>query len=180
MLERVWEKNKGIFRCIVGQVLFDRSSTEDVLQEAFTRVLQAKKAFTDEDEAHRYLRRVVFNTAIDHYRRFNRHDALVKSVSSLRQESLSPLTILIQEEEKELENSLLVEMRKALKSLSPKQKQAIDVMFSRNGQKLKEICREKNIPYSTLRSRLISAVDQIRKKLKNRGFNLDPKGVRGS
>ncbi len=103
VLERVWEKNQNIFRCIVGQILFDRSSTDDVLQEAYARTLQAKKAFTDEEEAHRYLRRVVWNTAIDYYRRFSRQNSLIKSVSSVRQESPNPLTILIREEETELE-----------------------------------------------------------------------------
>ena len=180
MLERVWEKNQNIFRCIEGQILFDRSSTDDVLQEAYARTLQAKKAFTDEEEAHRYLRRVVWNTAIDYYRRFSRQNSLIKSVSSVRQESPNPLTILIREEETELESSLLIEMRKAFKGLSPKQKQAIDLVFSRNGQKLKEICKEKNIPYSTLRSRMISAIDQIRSHLKARGFDLDSKGVKRS
>ena len=91
------------------------------------------------------------------------------------QEPLNPLNILIREEEEKLESSLLVEMRKILKTLPPKQKEAIDLVFSRNGQKLKEICEEKNIPYSTLRSRMLSAIDRIRKQLKSKGHYQDCK-----
>lgn len=170
MLERIWQQNQGILRCIVRQILFDRSAVDDVLQEAFMRVLQSKKTFATENDAYQYLRRVVLNTAIDHYRRLVRRNSLARSQPKLVKHSPSPLALLIHEEQEHLQNRLFVEMGRSLERLPAEQKQAIDLMFSRNGKKLKEICQEKKIPYSTLRSRMMAAIDQIRRDLKAKGL----------
>lgn len=173
MLEKVWKERLGILRAMVRHILFDHSSIDDVLQDAFARLLKSRKTFRSEEEAYHYSRKVVFNTAIDHYRQLTRHSTFVRSSPSFRREPPTPLALLIREEEEEFQNSLLIEMRKALRALPLEQKQAIDLIFSRNGKKLKDICQENEIPYSTLRSRMMAGVDQIRRQLRGRGF-LEP------
>ena len=160
------------------QILFDHSSIDDVLQDTFARLLQKNKSFANEKEAFRYLRRAVLNTAIDYYRRLNRQNALTKFSSLNPEETSNPLTTLIRREDEQRQNLLLLEIKKALKTLPPKQKEAIDLIFSRNGQKLQEICEEKRIPYFTLRSRMLSAVDHIRKQLKTKGLYQDGREVK--
>ena len=170
MLVRVWQENQGILQSIVRNILLDRSIVEDVLQEAFARLLQSNRHFPNERETYNYVRRVVLNTTIDYYRRLNRRNSQQRMfLAASSRDHPNPLTLLIREEEDELQTSVLKEVDKALKTLSREQKRAIDLVFHRNKKKLKEICKETGIPYSTLRSRVMAGIDQIRKQLKAKG-----------
>lgn len=173
MLEKVWRKNQGLFRSIVRTVLFDLSSTDDVLQEAFARLLQCKKSFSSEREAFQYLRRVVFSTTIDHYRRMTRQELLLKNPYLTSREQPDPLNLLIREEEEELQTSLVGEICKVVRQLPREQREAIELMFGHPHKRLKEMCKQKGIPYSTLRSRMIAAIDQIRTQLRAKGIYRD-------
>lgn len=173
MLERVWREHQGLFRSIVRTILFDLSSTEDVLQEAFARILQCQKNFSSEREAFQYLRRVVFSTTIDHYRRMTRQELLLKNPYLAAREQPDPLNLLIREEEEELQTSLVGEIRKVVRKLPNEQREAIELTFGHPHKRLKEMCKQKGIPYSTLRSRMIAALDQIRNQLRAKGIYRD-------
>lgn len=178
MLERIWRKNQAILRSIVHNILIDPSGVEDVLQEAFAKLLRSNTSLYTEQEAYSYIRRVVLNTTIDHYRSSKRRNAhFTNSVGSVGtnschscQNQANPLTLLIEKENEKLQNSILEEVRKTLKELPPEQKEAIDITFNRNHAKIKDICQERGIPYSTLRSRVTAGIDRIRNRLRAKGF----------
>jgi DNA-directed RNA polymerase specialized sigma24 family protein len=65
----------------------------------------------------------------------------------------------------EEQDSILKEVRKTLGKLSPEQREAIDIAFNRHHRKIKDICTEKGIPYSTIRSRVTAGLDHIRRQL---------------
>ncbi|MDA2923582.1 RNA polymerase sigma factor [Acidobacteria bacterium AH-259-G07] len=175
MLERIWRKNQAILRSIVHNILIDPSGVEDVLQEAFAKLLRSNTGLYTEQEAYNYIRRVVLNTTIDHYRFSKRRNTrFTNSVEAnschLSQNQANPLTLLIEKENEKLQNSILEEVRKTLEELPSEQKEAIDITFNRNHARIKDICKERGIPYSTLRSRVTAGIDRIRNRLKAKGF----------
>ena len=46
----------------------------------------------------------------------------------------------------------------------------VDITFNRNHQKIKDLCKEKGIPYSTVRSRMTAGIDRIRRRLQAKGI----------
>ena len=162
---------------MIGTVLFDQSSIDDVMQEAFVRVLQSRKDFSDRKEAFHYLRKTVFSTTIDSYRRLRRcHKKVVSCYSSpesilgLPQNELDPLAHLILEEQAEQKRQLVRQIKAAVASLPPSQKQAIELFYGRGKKRrLKEVCQDSGIPYSTLRSRMMRGIKSIRVQLHEKG-----------
>jgi len=73
-------------------------------------------------------------------------------------------------EKDEAKKSILKEVRKTLGELPPEQREAIDIAFNRNHRKIKDICTEKGIPYSTIRSRVTAGIDHIRRQLTVKGI----------
>jgi RNA polymerase sigma factor (sigma-70 family) len=168
-LAELWERNKSILQAIVKTVLFDHSVIEDVLQDAFTQVMIRAPEFESEQEAYNYARRAVINTAINHYRRSKRDFSLVQALKTQQSEldERTPLVVMMESEQEQVEAAVMRELGPALNRLSLDRREALDLVFGRT-DKLKDICREKGIPYNTLRSRVLSAVDQIRKHLRVR------------
>ncbi len=147
---------------------------DDVLQEAFVKLLESKKHFSSPNEAYNYMRKVVLNTSIDHYRSLRRRQKAYSlnpgNFSSPSSHAPSPLNLLIEKEKGEVEDSILKEIRKTLGKLSPEQREAIDIAFNRDHRKIKDICTEKGIPYSTVRSRVTAGIDHIRRQLIIKGI----------
>ncbi|MCH7805045.1 MAG: RNA polymerase sigma factor [Acidobacteria bacterium] len=173
MLERLWHKNQAILRSLVRNILVDPSSVDDVLQESFIKLLNSNKQFFNQNEAYNYMRKVVLNTTIDHYRCLRRRNAYSLNSGNpypLSSSAPNPLNLLIEKEKDEVRNSILKEVRKTLGKLPPEQREAIDIAFNRNHRKIKDICTEKAIPYSTIRSRVTAAIDQIRRQLTVKGI----------
>jgi len=146
---------------------------DDVLQEAFIKLLESNKRFSNKNEAYNYMRKVVLNTSIDHYRcrrRRNAYSLNPGNPASLSSSAPNPLNLLIENERDEVKNSILKEVRKTLGKLPPEQKEAIDIAFNRNHRKIKDICTERAIPYSTIRSRVTAGIDHIRRQLTLKGI----------
>ncbi len=146
---------------------------DDVLQEAFVKLLESNKHFSTPNEAYNYMRKVVLNTSIDHYRCLRRQKAYslnTGNLSSLSSNAPNPLNLLIEKEKGEVKQSILKEIRKTLGELSPEQREAIDIAFNRNHRKIKDICTEKGIPYSTIRSRVTAGIDHIRRRVTVKGI----------
>ena len=173
LLERLWRKNQAILRSLIRNMLIDPSRVDDVLQESFVKLLESNKHFSNKNEAYNYMRKVVLNTSIDHYRCLRRRNAYSLNPgnpASLFSSAPNPLNLLIEKERDEVKNSILKEVRKTLGELPPAQKEAIDIAFNRNHRKIKDICTEKAIPYSTIRSRVTAGIDHIRRQLTVKGI----------
>lgn len=163
---------------MVRAVVSDPSSVEDVLQEAFLRVLRTRRRFANRQEAYNYLRRAVLNTSIDSYRRLQRQNSRFDTQNGERrtqryaERGSDPLSLILIREASERHSRLVREVEKALHSLQPKQREAVEVFFRRESTlKLKEFCQEQGVPYSTLRSRMLQGIDQIREHLRKRGIS---------
>ncbi len=175
MLERIWYEKQPVFRSIVVRMLLDPSRVDDILQEAFAHVLASGRAFPTEADAYRYIRRVVSNTTIDHYRASKRaldcfSTETIFVYSEPRSSQPSPLTTLLKNEFARSRSELLEEVSRALTDLPPDQREAILLILGPRPRKLTEMCSEIGVPYSTLRSRMIAGLERIRRKLKVKGL----------
>lgn len=177
MLLEIWLANQAKFRAIVRTFFLDHSLVEDVLQEAFTRILQGKPDFGSEMEATNYLRRSVINTTIDKYRKhrrraqfLNRHNTRIQLREASEETSPEgPLNRLLENEESLTNQQLRNAVSRAMKDLPPKQRDAIEAFFHGTRGNMKEFCNEAGVPYSTLRSRMLSGIDKIRESLRKNG-----------
>ncbi|GAB4243593.1 MAG: sigma-70 family RNA polymerase sigma factor [Acidobacteriota bacterium] len=171
VLEEVWKQYHAALRACAAAVAPEAEAPEDILQEAYLRAVQAGRSFPSAQEAFHYLRRVVISTAIDHVRKAKRRpepvayeEATPYFHSSL--DSRDPLDLLIREEEASARIRLVNEVHHALHLLPEEQRQAIAHFFAPDGRgHLMRSCQELGIPYSTLRSRMLRGIDNLRRIL---------------
>ena len=174
MLERVWQKKYTALRSIVRGFLFDDARVEDILQDALSQVLASGRSFPDEMETYRYLRRSVFNASIDRYRASRRRVYLPLPEEPgdfklpIHSKPSDPLFLLLQREKQSLKRAVLREISVAMSELPDVQQEAIRMIMGPREMKLKDLCRIKGIPYSTLRSRMLAGVERLRRRLKTR------------
>jgi len=163
-----------VFRAVAASVVHQPEHTEDVLQEAFARLLRRNRTFKTKAEAFHYIRTTVLNTAIDCYRRLRRQRKVqVNEISEDIQpgdDSYNPFGLLIEEQESEGRNRLLREVNKALRELPAQDQDALAVFFDRRPNRtMKQACLDRGIAYSTLRGRMLRSIDRIRQHLRETG-----------
>lgn len=178
-LVRVWKEHERSLRALARRVAWSRDVVEDVLQESFLRILKSKRRFSCKEEVYNYARKAVVTAAIDLNRNARKHyeyecGADVGDRAAAVGEQLeSPLDTLVREERATAYGTVASHLRQALRRLPLKQREAIDFFFRRRKEKkLKVLCREWGVPYSTLRSRMLQGIDRLRKDLKEQGIDV--------
>ena len=170
LTDQVWEENQRLFRSIAIAIVKNPADIDDVLQETYRRVLKAPYEITNPEEAFYYLKKSVRNTAIDWNRKSFRRNLTVKEqvsdydrLESLRASGESPRSRLLEKERKQSDATFITEVHLAIEELPEKQRDALKAFFSiGESPPPKELCVIKNIPYSTLRSRMVRGIDMIR------------------
>lgn len=173
----MWRANCSLFRSIVSSILADKSQVEDALQEAFAKVFRSGRQFGSEAQAFCFIRKAVYNASIDQLRRTTRRnkrfqlsDDPVRHDRRAGEGSDDPLSHLVRAEVRGHRQTCLMEVKKGMRQLSPAQRQAIRLMFDRNGRPIKKTCQELGIPYSTVRSRMLAAIQVLRRRLAAKGL----------
>lgn len=164
-------------RSLAQSVIRDPSRIDDILQEAYARTLKSGREFATPTDALRYLRTAVLTTAIDAYRRMRRHQKTFPkriveeppATGSLARDD--PLTLLLKQQAGGEWDQLVETVLSAVHRLPLPQKEAIEFFFGPRRSGLKEVCRETGVPYSTLRSRMLKGIDQIRELLREQGVD---------
>ncbi len=173
LINKVWEEHQRLFRSIVFAIIRNPADIDDVLQETYRRILKTSHETTNPEEAFYYLKKSVRNTAIDWNRKAFRRNITVKEqvsdyerLEELRSSGENPLSSLLEQERKCGEADFLCEVYLAIEKLPETQQDAVKAFFSIEGfPSSKEFCSINDIPYSTLRSRMVKGIDNIRKIL---------------
>ena len=135
-----------------------RSDAEDVLQEAWIKVFRHIKSFSEHNSFEGWLRRIVVNTAITHYRRNQKH-AFQLDVDEVH---ATPADL---DAFKELDFTK-EELAKAIAQL-PKGYGMVFNMYVIEGYKHKEIAEELGIDLNTSKSQLSRARKYLQGILEN-------------
>jgi RNA polymerase sigma factor (sigma-70 family) len=176
-LVEVWERYQSVLRRIPKSILIDHSLIDDVLQDAFANILSSERKWESEAEAYNYVRRAVINMTISYYRRLRKDYQGLRAAEFTDRDIRTPLAAMLDREDERAQLLLMAEVRTLIDGLKPNQKEALDLIFDRQ-QRVKEACLEAGIPYSTLRSRVVSAVDRIRRRLREKGLLSDASEVK--
>ena len=94
------------------------------------------------------------------------------------EESLSIAQRLIDKEKSATQSTILEEVRKTMQELPSVQREALEIAFNGKSRKLRDVCREKGNPYSTVRSRITAGIDRIQRRLKAKGVDRTFEAVR--
>ena len=170
LIDKIWEENQRLFKSIVVAIINKPADIDDVLQETYRRVLKTPYKITSPEEAFYYLKKSVRNTSIDWNRKSFRRNLTVKEqvsnyerLEGLRSTEENPLSQLLQQERRQSDTSFIAAVYLAIEELPEKQRESVKAFFSiGNSSSPKELCFVKNIPYSTLRSRMVKGIDSIR------------------
>lgn len=179
MLERLWQENESSLRAVVGTVISDSAAIDDVMQEAYLRILRFGFTHLNNGGTDRFMRKVVWSTTIDLYRRRRHSKETVLCPCLPTKSPPSPLATLLRHEEGLLRRRIWDEVEEALQDLPPDLKQAIDCYFDSDERPIREACSRLGLSYSTLRSRMLAAVERIRRRLKRKGLYEPYQQLRG-
>ncbi|MBI4482639.1 MAG: sigma-70 family RNA polymerase sigma factor [Acidobacteria bacterium] len=172
-LAKIWEEHGHLWLHIARSIVRNPADAEDVVQEAYRRLLSSAATFSDETAALRYFKRIVINTAINYYNSFHRERERSEGWEAAqgRAAGKTPYDQYEEEERSRRQELLCREALAALHSLPATQRRAIQEMLLQDEPRtLTEVSRAQGLSVSTLRSQLMSGVKKIRKKLRKKGL----------
>lgn len=165
MLERIWRENYRLLRHIAARIHRDSTRVDDIMQDAFLRMLEQRK---HPRVGVAYVRAVVRNTAIEHYRKELR--GRLPAELATRPGPPTPYEVLLGREEDHCRARVVKRAASLTKRLPQQQKQAVRLVFFRNGHTLTHVCAENGEATSTVWSRMRMALKEIRRDLEDCGL----------
>jgi len=154
--KRLYDKFSNKMFSICLRYSSDYHSAEDILQEGFTKAYKNLKKFRFEGSFEGWLRRIIVNTAIEHYRK-NVHMYPILDVGNTEQEKVHDHTL------EQLEAKDIINM---VKSLSPGY-QTVFNLYVIEGYPHKEISKMLHISEGTSKSQLARARYLLQKMILN-------------
>jgi RNA polymerase sigma factor (sigma-70 family) len=166
LLLQTFEDNRAEFRKVAYIIYPDASEVDDILQDTFISVFR-RLSRGEHPQVYALLKRSVVNTAITYLRKSRSADKLFSPLGphdTSRASTISPEKRLLLQDRA----LLYPRVRRLVKRLSPREREAIEVYFLRGERRrgsLQDYCSEKGIPYSTFRSRMLSGLSHLKAKL---------------
>ena len=161
-----YQRYKSRFFGVCWRYANTREDAEDIFQEALIKVFKHIKEVRDSRDISAWVRRIIVNTAINHYRKQVDFDGIDK----LTDEMLMPFDnnddILMQLNNKELMETLsnvLLEL--------PNGARIVFNMYVMEGYTHPEIAAQLQIAEGTSKSQLFFAKKYIQEKLKKKGYS---------
>ena len=149
VVEHLYERSQRRLRAVAARYVGD--DAEDVVQDAFVKVLRCGDAFRGDAAPLTWVSRIVVNASIDRCRRRGRWDHLYPHLTSPRATAAAGL-----------EESFAI--RTALRCLTKDQRRVF-VLYHVVGYTHREISRRLAIPTGTSKSRLADARRRLRQAL---------------
>jgi RNA polymerase sigma-70 factor (ECF subfamily) len=135
----------------------DKTEAEDILQEAFFKILKSMKEYSGKGHFENWMKKIVVNTAITYFHREKKHyyhDEIESVNDAELQFTLSP--------DKELDEQELYNLLKRM----PQGYRIIFNMYAIEGYKHKEIAEKLGIEESTSKSQYLRAKNWLLKEMK--------------
>ncbi len=163
--EWLYERHKAALYRYLLRLCRDRSTTDDVFQEVWGRVIRSRKRYQVRAKFATFLYRIAHNCAMDQFRqRARRHDAQSEPVED-RVDSL-PAPDNAQPDHQLAVEQFRGAFQRALDRL-PEEQRAVFVLYEESGLSLEEIGEITGVGIETAKSRLRYAVNKLRKSLES-------------
>jgi RNA polymerase sigma-70 factor, ECF subfamily len=137
----------------------DHDEAEDIMQEAFLKIFQNIASFRNEGSFEGWMKRVMINHALNHYRRQKKQPFLEDI------DSISETDILDRDEQPLLPAPVSAEQLTTLIQLLPPGYRMVFNMYVFEEFSHKEISRELNISENTSKTQLLKARRMLRKRI---------------
>lgn len=142
---------------ICTRYIEDKSEAEDILQEAFLKILKNIKEYSGKGHFENWMKRIVINTAITYYHKHKKHyfhDDIADTSEDNFQFNLTPDAEYSVKELHELLNRM------------PEGYRIVFNLFAIEGYKHKEIAEQLNIDESTSKTQYLRAKNWLIKEMK--------------
>ncbi len=161
-----YQRYKSRFFGVCWRYANTREDAEDIFQEALIKVFKHIKEVRDAKDVSAWVRRIIVNTAINHYRKQVEFD----DIADLTDDVLMPFDnnddILMQ-----LNNKELMEVLSTILSELPNGARIVFNMYVMEGYTHPEIAIQLQIAEGTSKSQLFFAKKYIQEKLKKKGYS---------
>lgn len=162
-----YQRYKSRFFGVCWRYANNREDAEDIFQEALIKVFKHIKEVRDAKDVSAWVRRIIVNTAINHYRKKVTFD----DVENLSDEALLPFDTH-DEIVSQLNNKELMEVLNTVLSELPNGARIVFNMYVMEGYTHPEIAAQLEIAEGTSKSQLFFAKKYIQEKLKKKGFSV--------
>jgi RNA polymerase sigma-70 factor (ECF subfamily) len=159
------ERHRGMVYTTVFGVLRHHGDAEDVCQDVFVQAITKIDKLENAPSFSGWLRTIARNTAINKKRSRKWEISGIGEIPESKSDAQSPLMGVVDGEEKR-------RVRQALRHLR-EQDQEILIALYFDGQSLREISRQLEIPEGTVKSRLHAALRRAKQELGSMGFAAD-------
>ncbi|MBT1703169.1 sigma-70 family RNA polymerase sigma factor [Chryseosolibacter indicus] len=138
-----------------------KEKTDEITQEVFIKVHQSLHTLNDDKKILSWLKKIIYNTLIDHYRAENRFQ-------------IAELSDLMQPDDSADEEGFsdVVQCIEALIELMPPEERSLLMAIEVQGVSQTEYAQQHNLPISTVKSRIQRAREKLRTKITSNCFLL--------
>jgi RNA polymerase sigma-70 factor (ECF subfamily) len=150
------------------RMLRNRDDAEDALQESFIKTYNAimKSRFEERSKFSTYLYRIVYNTAVDHYKKLKK-----AAYAEMDDEEFINIDIHYKAESNVTDREIRNLVNTYLSEL-PQKYSVILTMFYINGLSHEEICQTLSLPLGTVKNRIFRAKEKL-KEIILKHYSLD-------
>lgn len=167
LINKLFEEYEQMMYDVALSILLNKSDAEDVVQEAFSWLINNTEAVSDfsDNEKRFYLAGMVKHISLNYIKKKKRHP--IENINEY-EELASNYSV----EETALDNIMIDEIKQALRELSASD-YSLMYLYLIMQMKPSEIAKELKIPEKNIRSQVRYAKKRLIKILKRRGFNYD-------
>ncbi len=174
LLERLAAEQPQVWRKLARRILGEHPMIEDLIQECWQRLLKSRTSFSDYDQLRRYFCAVLINRALDYRKQLARQRSKLSSLDERFDLIDSGRYALAPQAGLEISAELQPLLREAMQLLArlpePQRQAIVWLLLDEDPRPLEQVSREKGIAASTLRSRLKSGLEKLRKGLRAQGM----------
>jgi RNA polymerase sigma-70 factor (ECF subfamily) len=154
--EHIVNRYKDKAMTLMMRIIRNRDEAEDALQEAFIKTYKAvvSSKFEERSKFSTYFYRIVYNTAIDHYKKLKKSSHVDLESEEIPDITLDHKTPGSDSEIQNLVNTYLGEL--------PSNYSAILTMFFINDLSHEEISQTLDLPLGTVKNRIFRAKEKLR------------------
>lgn len=153
-IETIWQNFHGELKGFVVSKVGNTSDADDILQDAFLKIIQNIDKVKEADQLRQYLYGIVRNTTIDHFRAREKNKKMIEGQE------------LFSEEEAEILNTTIANacVKPFINELPDKYKEALLITEFQNVSQ-KELAERLEISYSGAKSRVQRGKEKLKKML---------------
>lgn len=169
-LGKLWTANRRLWCHIAFAMTGDPDAVDEIVQDAFRKMLASQRGWGSERESLNYFKKVVVHCAVDYLKNLRwLRSHQVHFPAAARVRDADPEEQALAGESLRLQGQLIEAVLACWHRLSAQQREALHEVLL-HGVPLREFSRRRNLPVNTARSRLLRGLQLLRNLLHRKGL----------